>query len=81
MHNYQITIIRPLIFVRENEIKNFANYFKFKTINCNCKILKNSKREKTSKLINQIEKFFPNVKNNLSLSAFLYGSKKSLRIK
>jgi tRNA(Ile)-lysidine synthase TilS/MesJ len=81
MHNYKVTIIRPLIFVKESEIENFANYFKFKTLSCNCKPSKNSKRKETEKLINQIEKFFPNVKNNLSLSAFLYGSKKSLRIK
>jgi tRNA(Ile)-lysidine synthetase-like protein len=74
------TIIRPLIYVEEKEIINFAKVNNFLKTTCQCPFGKNSNRKKINKIIEKIELDFPNIRNNLSLSGFLYGSKKALDI-
>lgn len=76
MYQYDIEIIRPLIYVKEEDIKNFVKNFPFPKKE-DCLYPKNSKREYVKELIKNIEKGFPNIKKNLSTSAFLYGSKKA----
>ncbi|NGX56898.1 MAG: tRNA 2-thiocytidine biosynthesis protein TtcA [Candidatus Anoxychlamydiales bacterium] len=74
------TIIRPLIFVEEQEIITFAKVNNFLKTTCQCPFGNSTNRKKIDKIINQIEFDFPNIRNNLSLSSFTYGSKKALDI-
>lgn len=78
MHEYGITIIRPLVYVQEEEIKNFAQMYGFKRITCQCPIGQNSQRKKTEDLLRYMEKNFPNARNNLFLAGGQYSSKKAL---
>ena len=78
MHNYGITLIRPLIFISEEEIKEFASMYGFTRITCQCPVGQNSMRKTTKNLLEELEKVFPNAKENLSQASLLYGSNKAL---
>lgn len=77
MHDYGITIIRPLIYVSEQEIISFAKLYGFQRITCQCPVGTNSMRKQTEQLISHIERTYPNVRTNLARSAKLFGSKKA----
>jgi len=78
MHDYDITIIRPLIYVFEKDILSFAKTNGFARIMCQCPIGQKSKRNDTKILIENMEKLFPNARNNLAIASREYGSKKAL---
>jgi tRNA(Ile)-lysidine synthase TilS/MesJ len=78
MHNYGVTIVRPLIYIAEEEIKEFAKMYGFSRIACQCPVGQNSMRKRTKDLIASLEKEFPNAKQNLSLASLVYGSQKAL---
>ncbi len=78
MKNYGVTIIRPLIYIAEKEIIQFAKLYGFMRITCQCPIGQNSKRKVVSNLIKDIENYFPNARNNLFFAAKKYGSDKAL---
>ena len=73
-----ITIIRPLIYVDEQEIINFAQNNNILKTFCKCPIGQTSKRKEVKKIISEIENNFPNIKSNLSKASFISGSKKAL---
>lgn len=75
---FDITIIRPLIYVEEEEIINFAKHYEILKTFCKCPIGQTSKRKDVKKIINEIENIFPNIKSNLSQASFVYSSKKAL---
>ena len=77
MHEYGITIIRPLIYIAEQEIQEFARLYGFARISCQCPVGQNSIRKQTEHWISQLEKTFPNIRNNLSLASLNYGSQKA----
>ena len=77
MHDYGVTIIRPLIYVSEAEIKEFAKLYHFARIVCQCPIGQNSMRKQVSQLISDMEALFPNVRKNLSQASLTYGSNKA----
>lgn len=77
MHRYDISIIRPLIYVDEDDIILFAKQHDFLKNRCNCPKGAFSHRKKVEDIINYIQKSFPKIKSNLALSAFLYGSNKA----
>lgn len=79
MVDYGVTIIRPLLFVTEAEIKNFAQYHKFARIVCQCPVGQNSMRKKAENLLLEVEKVFPEARQNLFQASLKYGSKKALR--
>ena len=79
MKHYGMSIIRPLIFVSEQEIINFATNHNFNRVVCRCPVGQNSMRKKTDDLIRYIEKFFPEARSNLALAGRLYGSDKANR--
>ncbi|MBI2812352.1 MAG: tRNA 2-thiocytidine biosynthesis protein TtcA [Candidatus Melainabacteria bacterium] len=79
MHDYGITIIRPLIYVAEEEIREFAKMYNFARVVCQCPVGQDSMRKHTKDLIAVIEKEFPNARENLSSASMLYGSKKALK--
>ena len=81
MYDYGITIIRPLIYTSEKEIKEFAKLYGFNRITCQCPVGQNSLRKQTDTLLSQIEESFPNVRENLSQASFNYASDKAIRKK
>jgi tRNA(Ile)-lysidine synthase TilS/MesJ len=81
MADYGVTIIRPLIFVAEQEIQTFAEQNSFARIMCQCPVGQNSMRRQVKNLIREIESSFPNVRENLSQASLAYGSNKALREK
>jgi len=78
MQNYGVCLIRPLIYIEEKDVKNFASQYGFARISCQCPIGQKSKRKDIERILKSIEDDFPNVRKNLSHSSFLYGSKKAL---
>lgn len=78
MHNYGVTIIRPLIHISEDEIREFAKIYGFSRTVCQCPVGQDSLRQQSKNLIAEIEKIFPNAKKNLSYASFRYGSQKAL---
>ncbi len=77
MVDYGITIIRPLLYVLEEEIKEFSRYYGFNRIVCQCPVGQNSMRKKAQTLIEEMESIFPNAVENLFNTALKHGSKKA----
>ena len=79
MYNYGMTIIRPLIYTSEQQIREFAKLYGFNRVTCQCPVGQDSLRKETESLIQHIEETYPNIRENLSLASFHYGSDKALR--
>jgi tRNA(Ile)-lysidine synthase TilS/MesJ len=79
MVDYGVTIIRPLIFVTEKEIRHFAQEHGFARITCQCPVGQNSMRKKVDQLLDEMEILFPNARANLARAGLLYGSDKARR--
>ncbi len=78
MRDFGITIIRPLLFVSEEEIRAFANMYGFARIVCQCPVGQNSLRRKSKEILADLEAVFPNARENLFQASLRYGSKKAL---
>ena len=76
---YDISIIRPLIYVEEQEIIKFAKAYNILRQMYKCPIGKTSKRNDIKNIIEQIKLSFPHIKSNLSQSSFIYSTKKALK--
>jgi len=70
-----------LIYVSEDEIKEFAKMYGFARVTCRCPVGQNSMRKKTEQLLSLIEETFPNLRANLSQASFTYASDKALKKK
>lgn len=79
MHNYGVTIIRPLIYVPESDIVSFAKQQGFFRIMCRCPVGQNSMRTKVGKLIEELELLFPNARENIAQAGLVYGSNKATK--
>ena len=77
MKNYGVTIIRPLIYVEEAAIREFAKLYGFARIVCQCPVGQNSLRRKTKELLEKMEEIFPNARGNLAKAALFHGSQKA----
>lgn len=77
MREYKVNIIRPLIFVKEEDIIHFAKMHHFLRITCQCPVGQNSMRKKTARLLNEMEDIFPHAKENLARAGLMYGSDKA----
>ncbi|MBF5059577.1 tRNA lysidine(34) synthetase [Candidatus Neptunochlamydia vexilliferae] len=78
MYDYGVTIIRPLIYVSEKALYEFAKQEGYARITCQCPVGQNSKRMEVKKLLEEIKVSFPNVETNLAQAALKYGSKKAI---
>lgn len=78
MHDYGVTIIRPLLYISEKAIYEFAKLQGYARITCQCPVGQDSKRMEVKRLLKEIEISFPNVSTNLAQAAQKYGSKKAL---
>jgi tRNA 2-thiocytidine biosynthesis protein TtcA len=79
MHDYQVTIIRPLIYVAEKRIKEFAKEYGFTRITCQCPVGQRSKRKEVEELLSLIEEKFPHARGNLARASLEYGSDKAAK--
>jgi len=79
LHDYGVTLIRPLIFISEKEIRTFAEQYGFARIVCQCPVGQKSLRKQVKTLITELEEIFPNARENLSQASLEYGSDKALR--
>lgn len=79
MHDYGVTIIRPLIFISEQEIREFAKLYHFARITCQCPVGQESLRREVKDLLKQLEDVFPNIRTNLAQASLNYGSDKATR--
>lgn len=79
MRDFGITIVRPLIYITEADIKEFAKMYGFARITCRCPVGQNSVRKKTDALINEIEALYPNARANIASAGLIYGSHKATR--
>jgi tRNA(Ile)-lysidine synthase TilS/MesJ len=77
MHHYGITIIRPLIYVSEQEIIQFAEQEGFRRIMCRCPVGQNSMRIKVEGLLKEMDALNPHARNNLAQASLNYGSDKA----
>lgn len=77
MHDYGITIIRPLIYVAENDLRTFAQQQGFMRITCRCPVGQDSMRKKVDLLLTEIEALFPNARENIAQAGLMYGSDKA----
>ncbi len=80
MHHYDVTIIRPLIYISENDIKEFAKQYGFARITCRCPVGQNSMRRQVDKLLNEIEILYPNARENIAQAGLTYGSQKAAKL-
>ncbi len=78
MYDYGVTIIRPLIYIAEEQIREFAKLYGFNRVTCQCPVGQDSLRKQTENLIAHLEETFPNIRNNLAQAAFTYASDKAL---
>lgn len=79
MHLYDITIIRPLIYISEAAIIEFAKHYGFFRFTCQCPFSSTSKRKETKDLIRKIAQVFPHLETNLAQASLNYGSKKAAK--
>ncbi len=77
MIDYGVTIIRPLIYVSEKDIRNFAEQQGFMRIMCRCPVGQNSMRKKVDELLNEIELLYPHARENIARAGLVYGSNKA----
>lgn len=77
MHDYGVTIIRPLIYIDEESIREFAKQYGFLRISCQCPVGQNSKRKIVDQIIRDIEAHFPHARANLARAGRLHGSQKA----
>ncbi|MBA2369340.1 MAG: tRNA 2-thiocytidine biosynthesis protein TtcA [Candidatus Protochlamydia sp.] len=77
MRDYGVTIIRPLIYISEQDIRTFAQQQGFARIMCRCPVGQNSMRKKVDDLLSQIEELFPNARDNIAKAGLIYGSQKA----
>ena len=78
MHDYGVTIIRPLLYVPEKAIYEFAKLHGYARITCQCPVGQDSKRMEVKHLLKDLEAIFPNAQTNLAQAALKYGSTKAL---
>lgn len=74
MIKYGVTIIRPLIFVSEEEIVKYAQSSGFLRAMCRCPVGQKSMRKRTENLLQELEALFPNAKANLARAGWEQGS-------
>lgn len=77
MAEYGVTIIRPLIYISEQEIRTFAEQHQFARIMCQCPVGQNSMRRQVDRLLDHMEAIYPNVRANVARAGLLYGSDKA----
>ncbi|MBA2727359.1 MAG: tRNA 2-thiocytidine biosynthesis protein TtcA [Parachlamydiaceae bacterium] len=79
MYDFGVTIIRPLIYISEQDIRTFAQQCGILRITCQCPVGQNSMRRKVNDLLTEIEHLFPNARENIANAGLVYGSNKATK--
>ena len=79
--DFGVTLIRPLVFIAEREILEYARQMGFARITCQCPVGANSMRKKVDHILDDLQKLFPNVRANVANAGLIYGSDKARRKK
>jgi tRNA(Ile)-lysidine synthase TilS/MesJ len=79
MIDYGVTILRPLLLVKEDMIRSFAKERGFSRVTCQCPVGQSSLRKKAEVVLKQLEEVFPNARSNLASAGQHYGSDKATR--
>jgi tRNA(Ile)-lysidine synthase TilS/MesJ len=61
----KITVLRPLIYVKESEVKGFVNKYEIPVLKSPCPVDKKTKREYVKKVLSEINKCAPGVSNRI----------------
>lgn len=77
--DYGVTLIRPLIYISENQIIEFAKQQGFLRTMCKCPVGQKSMRFQVDQLIHEMEKLYPNARENIARAGLIYGSEKAAR--
>jgi len=77
MENYGVTIIRPMIYIMEKDIRTFAQQQGFIRIVCRCPVGQHSMRKKTENILKDLETVYPHARENIAKAGLLYGSTKA----
>lgn len=77
MREYGVTIIRPLIYIAEQDIRTFAQQQGFARIMCRCPVGQHSMRKEVDNLLTELEEKFPNARENIAKAGLIYGSQKA----
>lgn len=77
--DFDITIIRPLIYVEEEDLKRFSKEYGFARLSCQCPRGQQSMRKQVDRLLSEMEALFPNARANVAQAALIYGSDKAKR--
>lgn len=80
MHRFGVTIIRPLIYLPETTIRQFARDYNFAKITCQCPVGQNSMRKKVDRLLTEMELLTPEARLNIARAGWVYGSDKAGRV-
>ncbi len=80
MHDFGITIIRPLTYIAEADIRRFAELQGFARIMCRCPVGQNSMRKQVNDLIKEIEVLYPHARENIARAGLVYGSEKAAKV-
>jgi tRNA 2-thiocytidine biosynthesis protein TtcA len=81
MVDYGVTLIRPLIYISEKEIIEFAKQQGFLRALCRCPVGQHSMRKQVADLLNEIEHLYPHARANIARAGLVYGSTKAVREK
>ena len=79
MVDFGVTIIRPLIYVAEEDLRQFAKEYGFNRVVCQCPVGRSSMRKQVDDLLTELEATFPNARANVARASLLYGSDKAIR--
>ncbi len=80
MVRFGLTIIRPLTYVPEEELRQFAKEYGFARISCQCPVGQHSMRKKVDSLLTEMETYFPHARSNIAAATLIYGSNKAAKI-
>lgn len=81
MYKYGVTIIRPLIYICEEDIRKFAEQHGFIRVMCRCPVGQHSMRKKVDELLTDMEALYPYARNNIAKAGLMFGSKKAGEIR
>ncbi|MDP1836042.1 MAG: tRNA 2-thiocytidine biosynthesis TtcA family protein [Chlamydiales bacterium] len=77
MHAYGVTILRPMIYIAEADVRKFAEQQGFARIMCRCPVGQNSMRKQVDDLLNDIEGMYPHVRSNVANAGLRLGTRKA----
>ncbi len=77
MHAYGVTILRPLIYAAEDDIRKFAEQQGFSRIMCRCPVGQNSMRKQVDDLLTDVGNMYPHVRSNVANAGLRLGTRKA----